>query len=271
MNPFLEITRPKIWIPVAFFVFLGALLTGDATSPQVYAAMLSSVLIASGGTVINDFIDKKRDSIVKRHKPIPSGRVDSRSAFYYAVGLFLIGFIVSTYVSPVAIVLTFLNIIFLLGYSTHFRYYHVFGNFIISYLLASAFLIGGAATGNMLPAVFAAVFVILANTAREIMNDIESLRTDRAFGLATIPVLCGVGYSRKIASIFLVAASAVLFITNYYGVFSRSYIGLAVASVLIFGYSIYQNIKDKESEKVGYEITLGMVVGVMAFLAGMLL
>ena len=62
---------------------------------QMILAAIVTSLIAAGGYVINDYFDVEIDRINQPQRAIPSNLVSLKQAYYYAMSLFVIGFLLS--------------------------------------------------------------------------------------------------------------------------------------------------------------------------------
>ena len=93
---FFKIIRPFNCFFVALTVFAGAYyLRVIDQFQQVFFAMLSATFIAAAGYVINDFFDIPIDKINKPKRILPSGKMQPKIAYLYAVLLFVIGILLS--------------------------------------------------------------------------------------------------------------------------------------------------------------------------------
>jgi protoheme IX farnesyltransferase len=93
-----ELLKPRLSFLVAFSSAFGFLLGTQGTMNWVSLIMLSigGFLISGASVTINQIIEKKYDALMERtiNRPIPTGRIGSRSASLYALVLGLIGFII---------------------------------------------------------------------------------------------------------------------------------------------------------------------------------
>ncbi len=109
-------------------VVLGALLfTPHITTQLIYSILLCyitfNVFIYGGLYTFNDIIDAKEDSRhpIKKHRPIPSGRISVRSAAIFSIlliagGLVAGSFLISDEVYRLYFIFIFLNIIYTLAF-----------------------------------------------------------------------------------------------------------------------------------------------------------
>ncbi len=90
-----------------------------------------------------------------------------------------------------AIAIAVINLLALLAYTEFFKGLPGVGNALVAYLVGSTFLFGGAAVGEIGPAIVLAVLAATATLTREIIKDVEDIDGDRAEGLNTLPIAIG--------------------------------------------------------------------------------
>src|SRR3989339_1432388 len=95
--------------PLNAFIAFGSVYLGYFTamsrsdSPPrmlLLLAGLSAFFIAGFGNVLNDLLDLPADRLNRPDRPLPSGRVESRGAFFLSTLLLLLGFLCARLVSP---------------------------------------------------------------------------------------------------------------------------------------------------------------------------
>jgi 4-hydroxybenzoate polyprenyltransferase len=105
--PYFSIARPDHWFKNVFMlagVMLAAFYTGnfrDISLGSLVAAVIATCLVASSNYVINEVLDAPTDRghPVKRHRPIPSGRVLLPIAYAEWAGLAIAGALVGCLVN----------------------------------------------------------------------------------------------------------------------------------------------------------------------------
>lgn len=146
----LQLLRVPQWSKNA--VVFAALVFGE---PKVEHALWRAVVafvafcaISSAGYIFNDYRDRELDRLhpVKRKRPIASGSVSTRTGIAIAVGLTILGFVLSFIVNPILLVV-------MMGYSMLTSAYSLYFKRIV---LLDAFVI---ATGFLLRAVAGAAAV----------------------------------------------------------------------------------------------------------------
>jgi protoheme IX farnesyltransferase len=89
-----EMTKPGITLMVGLTTALGFLLAGGrGLSWQLAAALLGTVLVAAGASVLNQFWERATDGLMRRTagRPLPAGRIDPDLALLFGVALAVAG------------------------------------------------------------------------------------------------------------------------------------------------------------------------------------
>lgn len=178
--------------------------------------VLSTVLIAAAGYIINDYFDIKTDRINKPDKLYIDHGVKRRLAIFLHTQFNLIGFMLGAYVAYKAgniflSVLPFLCITALWFYSTHFKRQVLTGNLVVSILSAliplQVLLYEKPLIENILDLTFLyaaviclSVFAFLLTFTREIIKDLEDFKGDYETGCKTMPVVWGIKAAKAVTA-----------------------------------------------------------------------
>lgn len=203
--------------------------------------VLSTVVIAAAGNIINDYFDIRADRINRPESVIIGKYMKRRWAivlhwsfniFAFCIGLYL-GWV---YKSFLFIAIHFTSITFLWWYSVSLKKKPVIGNLVVSFLTVlviflvfkfvqleaqSMKILGGYTSDKVffVPAISIVwIFMVMAfiqNFAREIIKDAEDIKGDLAIGARTIPMLLGNRATIRCIGLLLVIFPLVYF----YGVF----------------------------------------------------
>ncbi len=83
------------------------------------ALVFSVVFLVTGaGNAINDYFDYEIDRINRPRRPIPSGRVNRKTALYFSILLFGTGIVLSYWLGPVCLLLAGFNSLLLFLYAS---------------------------------------------------------------------------------------------------------------------------------------------------------
>ena len=267
MLAFWEILRPFNCLMASAAAMIGLLvaMVQDLRAALIIAGAV--FLITGAGNVINDYYDRQIDAVNRPDRPIPSKRIQPRTAFYYSIILFAAGCILAGFAGLMCLFIAVFNSILLFFYARNLKATPILGNLSVSYLTGSTFLFGGAVAGlvgilaNQVP--FGLSF--LASMSREIAKDIEDMEGDRQGGARTLPILAGERPAAALAGIFGLAAVAL----SLFAPFGRIYLLIVLVADLLLLLSVYKVIR-KDAAGSQKAIKKGMALALLAFLAAAL-
>lgn len=258
MIQFIRLTRPINLVIIAVTMYgLGWYFEELFTNSKEYGIkslpffllVISTVMIAAAGNIINDYFDVRADRINKPERLIIGKHIKRRVAIISHWGFNTIAFGIAIYLSWVFdtfwylfIHLLSINILWL--YSSHFKRRLVIGNVLIAALTAMVPLLVGfyfyhhpwlelspalnsdyiapfdKVSGNsyiVFLSMGLAFFAFILNLAREIVKDIEDIEGDNKLRARTIPIVLGIPSAKLITYMLLTAAlTGVLLIAIMY-------------------------------------------------------
>lgn len=202
--------------------------------------VLSTVLIAAGGNVINDYYDIEADESNKPGKQIAGKLIPMKNLWIYywvlstlgvLIGLyqaFKIDFIQLGFIFPVVAIMLWL-------YSSRYQKTVLYGNLMVAFMSAMVILILWLFEFFTLktdPIHFVeamkqitylhyvvtgyAVFAFLVSLVREIVKDVEDVEGDRRVEAKTFPIVFGNTKSRNLAMVVHILAMLILGVCQYY-------------------------------------------------------
>ncbi|RBN51289.1 prenyltransferase [Flavobacterium psychrolimnae] len=219
--------------------------------------ILSTVLIAAGGYVINNIFDQHTDVINKPKTVIVGKDISEIQAYNLYIGLTVTGVAIGFYISNVIVKPGFASIFILVAatlylYATSLKQMMLIGNIIVALLLSFSVIIIGIfdlypATGldnqQQMGLFFSilldyAIFAFMINLLREIVKDIEDTDGDYNQGMNTLPIAIGKSRTGKIVfGLSFIPLFFILFYINKYLfelLFVTLYLLLFVVGPLIF-------------------------------------
>ena len=196
--------------------------------------VVSTVMIAAAGNIINDYFDVRADRINKPDRLIIGKHVKRRVAIVSHWGLNFIAFCIALYLSWVLETFWYLFIhVFTINllwyYSMHLKRKFLTGNILIAALTGLVPILVGfyfhqlyniktpkikpetlfpfdqyQGSNYILWLVFGlATFAFILNLAREIVKDMEDVEGDKKLPAKTLPIVLGYSKTKIIASIIL--------------------------------------------------------------------
>ena len=234
MSALLKISRPVNLLILAFAQLMTAYFlvetTGDGSSvlldPNLYLLIISTLILAASGYMINDYYDVKIDYVNKPQEVIVGKNLKRRSVMFFHTILNILGIGLGMYISLKVGLINFIAAFLLWLYSNSLKRLPLVGNLTVAFLTGLAIWIIGFyyQTSLLLVSVYA-IFSFFINLIREIIKDIEDRQGDRKHGSKTLPIVLGFRNTKKV--IFLIAGLFVL---------SISYVTLKLQNELLFYY-----------------------------------
>lgn len=236
--------------------------------------LLSVILTTAAGYIINDYFDRKTDSINRPKEVIIGKYINRRTAIIHHSLFNFIAIILSFYVSASVGMykLGFISVIatiILWLYSTQFKRMFFVGNFVVASLtalmpiLAAIFDIGLLQRKyhsqilnleyNFSEITFWVIgftfFAFVLNLMREITKDIEDKDGDKAFGRKTVPIVLGVFYTKTVL-LFLQLITIISIIIAYSKYLNDNVSLWYITAFLVLPlvYIIIQTLKAKRKE-----------------------
>jgi 4-hydroxybenzoate polyprenyltransferase len=249
---YLKLIRPVNLIMIALTMYLFRI-TMVTASPyklfyiqhvlselQFFLLVLSTVLVAAGGYVVNDIFDEEIDLVNRPGKVIVGQSISSTAAYtYYKIlcagaitAVIVLAVLTGNYrLSAIPVVV----MVVLNFYAHTFKRQYFTGNFFVSLSAAFTILIIAlfenspadgltdnetyVRSGIAIAALMYGGFAFLTTFLREIIKDIEDLHGDAQYGCSTIPVKSGISGAKIAAYIccsllFVVLLSLMLFFPN---------------------------------------------------------
>ncbi|MDN3673583.1 geranylgeranylglycerol-phosphate geranylgeranyltransferase [Flavobacterium branchiarum] len=203
--------------------------------------VLSTVLIAAAGYVINSIFDQETDLINKPNEVVVGKSISENAAYNLYVALNITGVAIGFYLSNVIMRPGFATIFILVAaclyfYATTLKQIMILGNIIVALLLSFSIIIIGvfdifpatdAENRTQMASMFSilidyAVFAFIINFIREIIRDIEDVNGDYNQGINTLPIAIGTNRTAKVvfALSIIPIVFLLIYINNYFVAFN---------------------------------------------------
>lgn len=226
---------------------------------QYALLVLSTVLIAAAGYVINNIFDQETDLINKPADVVVGKSISETAAYNIYVALNISGVAIGFYLSNVIMRPGFATIFILVAaslyfYATTLKQIMILGNIIVALLLSFSVIIIGvfdifpatdaenrAQMASMFSILFDyAVFTFMINFIREIIKDIEDVNGDYNQGMNTLPIAIGTSRTAKIVfALSIVPVVFLLIYINNYFVAYNLYIATLYAFIFVLAPLLY--------------------------------
>ena len=214
-------------------------------------SLLSTILIAAAGYIINDYFDVKTDKINRPETVVIDVMIKRRWAMilhivFNAVGLLLGLYLALKCHSLKLLSFQLLSILLLWFYSTHFKKQLLVGNIVVSLLTAAipimpmvydyyligeidsitSFLIGDFINTLVIIILGYSAFAFLTSFAREVIKDMEDYKGDIQTGGKTMPIVWGIITSKVVTFFLIVITIGLLLLASFKFYKEQQFIGV---------------------------------------------
>jgi geranylgeranylglycerol-phosphate geranylgeranyltransferase len=281
----IRLIRPINCTIIGFTVLVGAVVANQSFSfnnakltHMAFGFITGFAFLAAANTV-NDYYDRKIDAVNEPSRPIPSGIVKPNEALSYAAVLSIIGFVAALLTNIPSLSLAVIAWFLFIYYATKGKRTGVLGNFVVSACIAMPFIYGSFAVKDVtreafsLTVFFFAGMAFLSTVGREITKGIVDIKGDKLEGVKTVAVLYGSKKASFSASFFYVSAVVLSFFPWLLGEVSVWYLPFVAVADLGFVFSslsLLRNYSRENARRVKNMVRIWMVIGLFAFVAGVL-
>ena len=275
------------------------ILSAKGLSPRLgnedfFLLLISSVLIAAGGYIINDYFDMDIDNVNKPHKKVIGKTISRRWAMLLhmllsVLGLFLTALVAIHINNVLLLVLNFISVVLLLFYATTFKKKLLIGNIIIS--LLTAWVIGVLFIAELsffdlkemlqnndvihrlyLYTLVYAGFAFVVSLVREVIKDAEDIIGDKKYGCTTMPIVWGINASKIYAATWLVVLIGLLIAICFYALINNWNWLVPISCLVLFFhlifilYKIRKAVNTSDFANISNQIKLLMLLGILSIL-----
>ena len=269
MIPFLKLIRLQNLLIIAFtqYVVRWCLIypilqsqshyyTLILTNLQFFFLVLSTVMVAAGGYIINDYFDVKIDKVNKPEHIVVGKGIKRRVAMGAHTIISILAVIVALFVafSIGYWKLVFIHFICVMGlwfYSTTFKREFLIGNVIIAVFTALVPLIVGVYELILCYKVYypidstidlvivwkwifgVAFFAFITTLLRELLKDMEDREGDMEYGCNTLPIVIGIPATKVIAVVITLVTMASLAYIQYLQTNIKDFIGFYYFTIVL--------------------------------------
>jgi 4-hydroxybenzoate polyprenyltransferase len=182
---------------------------------KLFLLSLSTVLIAAGGYIINDYYDVKIDYINKPDRVVIGKSITRRYAILFHVMLSAFGIAIGLYLSLAIALVNAVSVFLLWLYSNNLKRLPFIGNITVAFLTGLAVMVVDLyyRTNNSLVIIYA-VFAFFITLVREVIKDMEDLKGDNSFGCKTLPIIWGIRKTKILLYVILIIFAGVVVALN---------------------------------------------------------
>lgn len=251
LSGFLKLVRFPNLVIIVFTQYMTAIfLVGNhgeglkyLFDPNLFKLILSTVLIAAAGYIINDYYDVKIDFINKPNRVVVGRVLKRRIAMALHTVLNLIGIFIAFTLSWKVGLLSFASAFMLWLYSNQLKRLPLIGNCCIGLLTGAAlFLVGMYYQQHIYLVNIYAFFAFSITLIREVIKDMEDQKGDADFGCLTLPVVLGLRRTKWVLYILIACFIFTIFFLAY-RLGNTTLTVYFLLLVLPIGYFVYYLVK----------------------------
>lgn len=258
--------------------------------------ILSSLLIAAAGNIINDYFDRNIDEINKPEKKIIDTLIKRRWAIVMHIVFSLIAILIGFYIDSQTPVFWLgmsntICVFLLFAYSISLKKKLLVGNVLISLLTSwvifvcflcyyrtlsfqgyEAFEVQAILRRFMRISILYAGFAFVVSLIREVVKDMEDIEGDKKYGCRTIPISWGIPASKVFVAVWLVVLIGMISVVQVYVLQLGWYWSAAYSVVLIIApliwilRKLYQAQVPKDYHQLSTVIKLVMLAGLSSMM-----
>jgi 4-hydroxybenzoate polyprenyltransferase len=282
-----------------FFFCIAVPVTAESIHPTremillFYVLCLSSVLIAAGGYIINDYFDLNIDLVNKPERMVVDKAISRRWAIFFHFVLSMSGILLGFYIGLQNgnWIIGFANIVavvVLWFYSTYYKKRLLSGNLMISALTGWVVMVvyvhvafhpagdffhtpsPDSAQKFLRLAFLYTAFAFIITLVREVVKDIEDIEGDRKYGCRTVPIVWGVDFAKIFAQTWLLILVVLLGVVVFYILNFKMWVSSFYSFFFVLLPSVYAFLQLRKAlgtsdfSKISGLIKLIMLAGILS-------
>lgn len=237
---------------------------------ELFILVLASSLAIASGYIINNFYDIEKDLINRPTKTLIDNYVSQRTKLSVYFLLNFLTVILASYVSFKTVAFFSIYIFFLWLYSHKLKKYPFVGNITAAILAVIPFFVVFIYYKNFEPVIFLhATFLFLVLSLRELVKDLENIKGDFTQNYRTIPVVYGIRFTKRIASllVFLTIVPVTILIVGHFKIgYMVYFFWFSFAVLLVFLLFLWKSQSKIQYLLLHNLLKLVIVLGVVSIL-----
>ena len=218
----LELLKPITWFPPMWAFLCGWVSAGPDTTISswslVAGVILTGPLVCGASQIVNDWYDRDVDALNEPQRPIPSGRVPGKTAFWFAIIWTLIAQSWAALLGTWVAAATFVGLLLAWAYSApplRLKLNGWWGNSAVALSYEGLAWVTGAAivlAGDLPATPILLVALLYSIGAHGIMtlNDFKSVEGDLKMGIRSLPAQLGRERAAWVACVFMLLPQLVV-------------------------------------------------------------
>ncbi|MBN1982607.1 MAG: geranylgeranylglycerol-phosphate geranylgeranyltransferase [Chitinivibrionales bacterium] len=275
LSAYWRLIRPGNALLSTIGVLVGFIASRNNRSTGDLVLLLIAAASAVGfGNCINDIKDVEGDRVNHPDRPLPRGCISIMQATLFCVILSILSVGSSIAVSPLHGIAATIPLLLLTAYTFYWKATPLFGNAVVSGLVAYTIIFGCLGTTRVEWLIVPAALAFLVNMCREIIKDLQDKKGDESSGVFTTAML-----SEKTITTMLITLSLfygiLLPVPFLLGHFNLAYLLLGITIALplhgVWLWLFFRTRGDKKYHLISNLIKLEMVAGLCSLFIDTLL
>ena len=252
---------------VARFLIEGNTFLSLLSDYNFHVLMISTLLIASAGYIINDYYDIKIDYVNKPNRVVIGKHIKRRPVLIIHSIFNFSGVMLGLYLSWWIFSINLFAAFLLWLYSNLLKRTPLWGNLTVSVLTAlSVFIVYLIYFNNLELIIMYAVFAFFISLVREIIKDLEDIEGDQKFECRTLPIAIGTSFTKLFIYVINFLFLVVVFLaTKDWPIFYAFFFTLSVILGALC-YAIYTADKKSDYAKISKFAKLVMITGILSIM-----
>ncbi|MBN2709376.1 MAG: geranylgeranylglycerol-phosphate geranylgeranyltransferase [Calditrichaceae bacterium] len=268
-----KIIRPLNVLIAILTILIAAFITGEfVLNLKLILAMIIAGMITAGANIINDIYDLEIDRINKPGRVLPSGIMTIRTAKIFFIINYLLSLVLAFFTGWEMFIIAVIIGLLLFIYSTHFKRTIIWGNIIVSFSSAMAFIYGALAVDTWKAGIIPAVFAFFFHFGREIIKDMQDTKGDMAENAITFPGKYGIVKSVLLINVIFILLVFLTILPYILGIYNIRYLVTVVFGVdfVLLTVSVVLWFRNDPAflGKLSHLLKLDMIVGLTAIYLG---
>lgn len=234
---FVALTQGMFYYCIILPIFQVKNIEPNIHSNLIYLLMLSYVLVAAAGYIINDYFDLNIDQINKPEKVTIDRYIGRRWAIFFHLLFTLSSIAIGIYIDTethihIVGLCNFLNGLLLFIYSLSLKKKLLVGNLLIAFMLAWVIVVITCCEANQFSiltrktaintqkllryTILYGGFAFIINLIREVIKDMEDVEGDRLYGCRTMPIAWGMNATKVFVAVWMVVLISILSLLQFY-------------------------------------------------------
>lgn len=233
--------------------------------PKLFLLVLSTLMIAAAGYIINDYYDVKIDYINKPDRVVVGKLIRRRMVLAVHFALNFTGISIGFFLDFKVGILNLFSSFLLWIYSNRLKQMPLAGNLVIAFLTGLAFFVIWIFYHTSMYLLFNyAIFAFAITLIREIIKDMEDMKGDAKFGSRTLPIICGIRKTKQfLYALILLSGLLFFFLAGQLNnpVLNNFFLILIIPAIYLV-YLLYRADTQKRYNRLSLYCKLIMLAGI---------